>query len=80
MTWETLTDLLKPAHFRKVFYLTAVVLVAILIVLKYKLFPTFDRKEHVGHRIGRHILDTLIPVIMAIIAIASIVFWISGND
>ena len=80
MNWATLTELLRSAHFRKVFYLTTVVLVAILIVLKYKLFPTFDRKEHAGHRFGRHILDTLIPVLMALIALASVAFWLSGNE
>lgn len=80
MTWATLTDLLKSAHFRKMFYLVTVVLVAILIVLKYKLFPYLDRKENIGLRFLRHVLDTLIPVLMALIALASVAFWISGND
>lgn len=80
MTWETLTDLLRSEHFRKMFYLITVVLVAILIVLKYKLFPYLNRKENAGERVGRHILDTLIPVLMALIALASVAFWISGND
>ncbi|MET3981212.1 hypothetical protein ABIB62_003710 [Mucilaginibacter sp. UYP25] len=79
MARGALTGLLKSEHFGKMLYLVTVVLVAILIVLKYKLFPTFNRKENVVHRVGRHILETLIPVMMPIIALASVAFWTRGN-
>lgn len=80
MDWTTLKELLKSEHFRKMFYLVTIVLVAILIVLKYKLFPYLDRRENMANKIFRHFLDTLIPILMAIIAIASVAFWMSGND
>ncbi|WP_256539221.1 hypothetical protein [Mucilaginibacter aquariorum] len=77
---ETLQDLLRSIHFRKMFYLVTIVLAAILLVLKYKLLPQINRKENLVQRITRRILDTLVTLIFIIMAVASVMFWMSGNE
>ncbi|MCQ6959029.1 hypothetical protein NPE20_13725 [Mucilaginibacter sp. JC4] len=80
MNLETLQDLLRSIHFRKMFYLVTIVLAAILLVLKYKLLPQINRKENLVQRITRRILDTLVTLIFIIMAVASVMFWMSGNE
>jgi hypothetical protein len=76
----SLIDSTRSVHFRKMFYLVTIVLAAILLVLKYKLLPQINRKENLAQRVLRHILDTLAALIFIIIAAASVIFWMSGNE
>ena len=80
MDITSLIDSTRSVHFRKMFYLVTIVLAGILIVLKYQLLPYINRKENLIQRILRRILDFLIVLIFMIIAIASVTFWISGNE
>jgi RsiW-degrading membrane proteinase PrsW (M82 family) len=80
MDINALMDWMRTVHFKKVFYLVTIVLAAILLVLKYKLYPYANRKENLFNRIIRRLLDTLIFLTFTAMAIASIVFWINGND
>ncbi|MBB3969446.1 hypothetical protein [Mucilaginibacter phyllosphaerae] len=75
-----LIDYARSVHFRKVFYLISIVLVAILLVLKYKLLPQINRRENLTQRILRRIFDTLVVLTFCTMAVASIFFWMSGNE
>jgi glucan phosphoethanolaminetransferase (alkaline phosphatase superfamily) len=80
MDITSLIDSTRSVHFRKMFYLVTIVLAGILIVLKYQLLPNINRKENLIQRILRRILDFLIVLIFMIVAVASVTFWISGNE
>jgi cytochrome b subunit of formate dehydrogenase len=80
MDITSLIDSTRSVHFRKMFYLVTIVLAGILLVLKYQLLPSINRKESFIDKILRRILDFLIVVIFMLIAVASVTFWISGNE
>jgi hypothetical protein len=64
------------------FYLVTIVLAAIIIlfIIKYQVIPVINRRESTFKKIIRHVLDTLIAFLIAAIAIASVLFWMSGNE
>jgi hypothetical protein len=80
MDITSIIDSTRTVHFRKIFYLVTIVLAGILLVLKYQLLPYINRKESFIESILRRVLDFLIALIFIIIAVASVVFWISGNE
>ncbi|MES2061101.1 MAG: hypothetical protein V4456_04225 [Bacteroidota bacterium] len=80
MDITSLIDSTRSVHFRKIFYLVTIVLAGILLVLKYQLLPYINRKESFIDRILRRVLDFLIALIFIIIAVSSVIFWISGNE
>jgi uncharacterized membrane protein SirB2 len=71
---------LQSIHFRKVFYLVSIVLIILLFAIKYTLIPIIDRREAQPKKILRHLLDTLIAVLIAGLAIGAVLFWVSGNE
>ena len=71
---------LQSIHFRKVFYLVTVIAIIILFIIKYQVIPVINRRESTLKKIIRHVLDTLIAFLIAAIAIASVLFWMSGNE
>jgi|GEM_PF-2631724 len=71
---------LQSIHFRKVFYLVTVIAIIILFIIKYQVIPVINRRESTFKKIIRHVLDTLIAFLIAAIAIASVLFWMSGNE
>ncbi|HEK22113.1 MULTISPECIES: hypothetical protein [unclassified Mucilaginibacter] len=79
MTWTNVLNLMQDIHFRKMFFLMVFITAAILIFLKYKLLPYFNRWESPGYRLLRWVLDALILITFAVIAIAAVAFWMSGN-
>ncbi|QHS56295.1 hypothetical protein GWR56_12385 [Mucilaginibacter sp. 14171R-50] len=80
MDIKSLIDATRSVHFRKTFYLVAIVLAAILLVVKHQLLPFINRKEKRADKILRHILDTLVALIFITIALASVMFWLTGNE
>jgi hypothetical protein len=71
---------LQSIHFRKIFYLVCVLALVLLLGIKYTILPVIDRREAEPKKIIRHVLDTLIAVLIAGMAIGAVVFWISGNE
>nr|WP_067057707.1 hypothetical protein [Mucilaginibacter sp. L294] len=80
MDITSVIDSTRSVHFRKMFYLVTIVLAGILLVLKYQLLPYINRKEDLLDRILRRLLDFLIALIFIVIAVASVIFWMSGNE
>ncbi|RYU91312.1 hypothetical protein EWM62_05065 [Mucilaginibacter terrigena] len=80
MDITSLIDSTRSVHFRKMFYLITIVLAIVLIVLKYQLLPYINRKESLADRLLRRILDTLIIILFITIALATVTFWMSGNE
>lgn len=73
-------EVLQSIHFRKVSYLVSVILLVVLFVIKYNIIPVINRREAEPKKILRHILDTLIAVIIAAMVISAALFWVSGNN
>jgi hypothetical protein len=71
---------LQSIHFRKVFYLVSIILIILLFAIKYAFLPIIDRRESQPKKILRRVLDTLIAVLIAGLAIGAVLFWISGNE
>ena len=71
---------LQSIHFRKIFYLLCLIALILLLIIKYTVIPVIDRREGEPKKILRHILDTLIGLIIAAMALGAILFWISGNN
>jgi hypothetical protein len=80
MDITSLINSTRPVHFRKMFYLVTIVLAGILIVLKYQLLPCINRKESSIKKVLRRVIDTLMVLIFILIAVASVIFWMSGNE
>jgi hypothetical protein len=80
MDITSLIDSSRSVYFRKMFYLVTIVLAGILIVLKYELLPYINRNEGLIDRVLRRVLDFLIVLLFMSIALASVTFWISGNE
>ncbi|MEO7216066.1 hypothetical protein [Mucilaginibacter sp.] len=71
---------LQSIHFRKVFYLVSILLIILLFAIKYTLIPIIDHREALPKKILRRILDTLIAVLIAGLAVGALLFWMSGNE
>ncbi|RWY50890.1 hypothetical protein [Mucilaginibacter gilvus] len=71
---------LQSIHFRKVFYLVSIILIILLFAIKYTLIPVIDRREAQSKKILRRILDTLIAILIAGLALGAALFWVSGNE
>jgi hypothetical protein len=71
---------LQSIHFRNVFYLASIILIILLFIIKYAFLPIIDRRESQPKKVLRHVLDTLIAVLIAGLAIGALLFWISGNE
>lgn len=71
---------LQSIHFRKMFYLVVIIAIVLLFIIKYQVVPVIDRRESTPKRIIRRVLDTLIAILISALGIASILFWISGNE
>lgn len=77
---NSMDPILQSIHFRKVFYLVSIIALILLFVIKYTLIPVIDRREALPKKILRYILDTLIALLIAAMAIGGAVFWMSGNE
>lgn len=73
-------ELLHDIHFRKMFFLTVAIAIAALFVLKYWFMPYFNRREAEATRVLRQVIDTITGLLIAALAVGSVLFWISGND
>jgi uncharacterized membrane protein len=79
-TIVNMQTVLQSIHFRKVFYLASIILIILLFIIKYAFLPIIDRRESQPKKVLRHVLDTLIAVLIAGLAIGALLFWISGNE
>jgi len=77
---NSMDPILQSMYFRKVFYLASIIALILLLVIKYTLIPVIDRREAQPKKILRYILDTLIGVLIAAMAVGGAVFWMSGNE
>jgi hypothetical protein len=76
---DELHDLLRSLYFRKMFFLVAAILIAILFIIRYRAPSGTDPRGNRSNGTLVRVVDNIILFVFIAIVAGAFLFWLVGN-